>query len=118
MTEPTTALRAKDNGLAVRVLEYLQARPGVVTKIETLETECGLNGEQARRGSIQRALADYAARNPKDLDVVSSGRAWAWRGATTAAAGAQVLKIIGQTRTGALVCEGPEGALYRAMVIE
>lgn len=117
MTEPTTAERSRDSGLAVRVLEYLQQRPGVVIKIDTLEAECGTDGGRARRGSIQRSLAEFAARNPQDLEVVSSGRAWAWRGAA-AAAGTGVLSVIRTLGDGSLLAEGPGGKLYRAKEVQ
>lgn len=114
MNDPTTAVRSKDNGLTIRVLEYFQARPGLVVKVETLEQECGFGGEPAKRGSIQRLLGDFAARNPKDLEVVSSGRAWTWRGAATASQAAGTLTIIRELGDGSLLCEGPGGELYRA----
>lgn len=115
MSQPITAPnRSRDAGLVVRVLEYMQARPGTVIKVETLEQDCGHDGEPARRGSIQRAMAEFAARNPRDLEVVSSGRAWAWRGAGAAPGSGGTMAIIRTMGDGTVLLEGPGGKLYRA----
>lgn len=113
MEEPTT----KDRGLAPRVIAYMQARPGQVISIEDLAAVTGVNGGAARRQSVQNVMNMYLKRSPEDIQVVSSGHAWIWRGAPASeiAGSLVVIRVLADET---LVCEGPGSRLYHAKEIK
>lgn len=113
MSESST----RDAGLTARVISFMQARPGQLVRVEELVESCGRDGQPAKRGSVQTIMSNYSVRAPHDLEVVSGGTAWIWRGAAADSAPAQVLKIHGRTKAGVLICEAPDGSLYAAKEI-
>lgn len=100
--------------LSSKVLEFLQHNQDTIV---TLETISGALREQERR--VQLSMGYLRRGVLKDrLDVIVSGHAWVYRGIPAKPEAPETFEYVGQTKQGAYIVQGNNGALYRAEMLD